>query len=143
MPAVLIAICSNPDCTRHAAAPRASDLPLQCPSCGAAMLAQCWKCERLLTDPFTSYCIDCGVPLKRILPLATRPEPLLAICANPECSGAVQTSRTVTFPSRCPKCHSPLVSHCWKCGARIIALEQHYCQGCGVPLKRLRATSKT
>jgi ribosomal protein L37E len=102
------------------------------------MLDRCWKCEQPLTDPFASYCTSCGVPLKRILPRAEHREPVLAICSNPECDGAVETALTATLPSRCPKCHSPLISHCWKCGGRVIDPQQHYCQVCGVPLKRLR-----
>jgi predicted RNA-binding Zn-ribbon protein involved in translation (DUF1610 family) len=139
MPTVAIAICSNPDCSRHAAAIQSSELPQSCPTCGAAMLDRCWKCEQLLADPFSSYCAGCGVPLKRILPRVEPRAPLLAICSNPECSGAATTTVTATFPSRCPRCHSPLISHCWKCGARVVEAEQHYCQMCGVPLKRLRS----
>jgi len=142
MPTVLIAICSNPDCTRHAAAPRSEQLPERCPTCGSSMLERCWKCERALADPFASYCTYCGVPLKRILPRSEPCEPPLAICSNPECDGAVETVRVATLQSRCPKCHSPLVSHCWKCGAKVVDLRQHYCENCGVPLKRLRATSR-
>ena len=137
MPTAVIAICSNPDCSRHAAAPYASELPQSCPTCGALMLDRCWKCERSLTDPFTAYCTHCGVPLKRILPRLEPRAPLLAICANPECDGAVETMLIASHPSRCPKCHSPLISHCWKCGARVVDRQQHYCQVCGVPLKRL------
>src|SRR4029077_8046672 len=95
------------------------------------------KCEQLIADPFSSYCAGCGVPLKRILPRTERREPLLVICSNPECSGAVTTAVIATLPSRCPRCHSPLISHCWKCGARVVEAEQHYCQMCGVPLKPL------
>ncbi len=139
MPTAVIAICSNPECTRHAAAPLASELPQRCPTCGAVMLHRCWKCEQPLADPFSSYCAHCGVPLKRILPRLEPREPLLAICSNPECSGAVTAAMIAALPSRCPQCHSPLISHCWKCGARIVEAEQHYCQICGVPLKRLRS----
>lgn len=138
MPTAVIAICSNPDCTRHAAAPVLNELPHHCPTCGAAMLDRCWKCEQPLADPFSSYCTHCGVPLKRILPRSEPREPVLAICSNPECSGAVQAVMSAAFPSRCPRCHAPLISHCWKCGARIVEAEQHYCQMCGVPLKRTR-----
>jgi ribosomal protein L37E len=102
------------------------------------MLDRCWKCERPLTDPFTAYCTHCGVPLKRILPRLEPRTPWLAICSNPECDGAVETMLIAAHPSRCPKCHAPLISHCWKCGARIVDLQQHYCQVCGVPLKRLQ-----
>jgi predicted amidophosphoribosyltransferase len=139
MPTAAIAICSNPDCSRHAAALLSSELPQHCPTCGAAMLDRCWKCEQPLADPFSSYCAGCGVPLKRILPRVEPRAPLLAICSNPECSGAVTTAMTATLPSRCPQCHSPLISHCWKCGAGVVEAEQHYCQVCGVPLKRLRS----
>ncbi len=138
MTMVVIAICSSPDCSRHAAAPRASELPERCPTCGAAMLERCWKCERPLSDPFSSYCAACGVPLKRVLPQLEPRAPMLAICSNPECSGAVETMMTANLPSRCPRCHAPLISHCWKCGARVVEAEQHYCQMCGVPLKRQR-----
>lgn len=137
MPTAVIAICSNPDCSRHAAAPIESDLPRRCPTCGASMLDRCWKCERPLLDPFTAYCTHCGVPLKRILPRTERREPLRAICSNPDCDGAVETALTAAHPSRCPKCHAPLIAHCWKCGARVVDLEQHYCQMCGVSLKRV------
>jgi predicted RNA-binding Zn-ribbon protein involved in translation (DUF1610 family) len=91
MPTAVIAICSNPDCSRHAAAPETSELPQSCPTCGALMLDRCWKCERPLTDPFTAYCTHCGVPLKRILPRPEPRTPWLAICSNPECDGAVET----------------------------------------------------
>ena len=137
MPTVLFAIYSNPDCARHAAAPLEDQLPHLCPTCGASMLGRCWKCEYLLVDPFSSYCTYCGVPLKRILPRSEPREPLIAICGNPECDGAVAAERTATLPSRCPKCHTALISHCWKCGARVVDVQQHYCQVCGVPLKRV------
>ncbi len=137
MPTAMIAICSNPECTRHAAAPQSSELPEHCPTCGAAMLDRCWKCEGLLADPFSSYCTHCGVPLKRVLPRLEPREPVLAICSNPECDGAGVTAAIAASSSRCPKCHAPLISHCWKCGARVVDAEQHYCQICGVPLKRL------
>jgi len=100
MPTVLIAICSNPDCTRHAAAPRSEQLPERCPTCGSSMLERCWKCERALADPFASYCTYCGVPLKRILPRSEPCEPLLAICSNPECDGAVVSE--VSLAARLP-----------------------------------------
>ncbi len=137
MPATsVIAICSNPDCTRHAAAPRPADLPAACPTCGAPMVDRCWKCEAPVTDPFSSYCRACGVPLKRVLPRAGRPEPVIAICGNPDCDWAVAVERAAARPSRCARCGASLLSHCWKCGARVVDLRQHYCQACGVPLKR-------
>ena len=84
MPAGVIAICSNPECTRHAAALLSSALPSRCPTCGSEMLDRCWKCELPVTDPFSSYCVGCGVPLKRVLPKAESRTPLLLICSNPE-----------------------------------------------------------
>lgn len=137
MPAAVIAICSNPECARHAAALLSSGLPSTCPTCGSAMLSRCWKCELPVADPFSSYCSGCGVPLKRVLPKVEARLPLLAICSNPECDGAIETRMTAAFPSRCPKCQAPLISHCWKCAARVIDRDQQYCQACGVPLKRL------
>ena len=137
MPHVVIAICSNPDCTRHAAAPPEQELPQRCPACGASMLERCWKCEQLLVDPLSSYCTYCGVPLKRILPRIEPREPLIAICSRPECDGAVTTVSTATLPSRCPKCYAPLIAHCWKCGARVVILQQYHCQLCGAVLKRV------
>lgn len=137
MPAIgVIAICSNPDCTRHAAAPRPADLPAACPTCGAPMVDRCWKCETAVADPFVSYCAACGVPLKRVLPRPGRPEPLIAVCANLECDWAVVVERASMLPTRCPRCAVAPLSHCWKCGARLVDLRQHYCQVCGVPLKR-------
>lgn len=137
MPATgVIAICSNPDCTRHVVAPRTADLPLVCPACGSRMVDRCWKCEAVVTDPLSSYCASCGVPLKRVLPHGARPEPHIAICGNVECDWAVVEERTSALPSRCPRCHTRLVSHCWKCGARIVDAGQGYCHACGVPLKR-------
>jgi len=135
MPAA-IAICSNPDCTRHAAAARPAELPTACPTCGAPMVARCWKCEVSITDPFTSYCAHCGVPLKRVLPRAERREMLLALCGNPECDWAVTVEHTAAMPSRCPRCGTAVVSHCWKCGTRAVDITQLYCAACGVPLKR-------
>jgi hypothetical protein len=143
MPAGVIAICSNPECTRHAAASLSSALPSSCPTCGSEMLDRCWKCELPVTDPFSSYCVGCGVPLKRVLPKAQSRTPLLLICSNPECDGAVETFATATLPSRCAKCQAPLISHCWKCGTRVIDREQQYCQNCGVPLKRLSPSFRT
>jgi predicted RNA-binding Zn-ribbon protein involved in translation (DUF1610 family) len=140
MAAAQIAICSSPDCTRHASASADGRLPVECPTCGSQMLDQCWKCDRPLTDPFSAYCEACGVPLKRILPQGAVHEPLLAICSNPECDEWVTTTRLAALPSRCPTCHAPLVSHCWKCGARVLAGDQHYCHDCGVPLKRVSQT---
>ncbi len=131
-----IAICSNPDCTRHAAAPNPADLPSACPTCGAPMTDRCWKCEALLADPFAAYCAGCGVPLKRVLPRTERQEPLLALCGSPDCDWSIAVDRTAAMPSRCPTCGTALLSHCWKCGARVVDLLQLYCQGCGVPLKR-------
>ena len=136
MSAQVIAICSNPDCARHAAAPRSVDLPAACPSCGAPMVDHCWKCERPLTDPFSSYCAHCGVPLKRVLPRLTPRLPLIAICENIECDWAVAVERTALLPTRCARCGAALLTHCWKCGARTVDLQQQYCQECGVSLKR-------
>jgi predicted amidophosphoribosyltransferase len=136
MAVLVIAICSNPDCTRHASAAAAAQLPRECPTCGSAMVDQCWKCDRPLADPFSAYCAACGVPLKRILPEVEAREPLLAICSNPECDGWVATMVLAALPSRCSRCHAPLVSHCWKCGTRVVEADQQYCQFCGVPLKR-------
>lgn len=132
----VIAICSSPDCTRHAAAVRPADLPATCPSCGAPMVDRCWKCEEPVTDPFSSYCALCGVPLKRVLPRPAPREPLIAICGNIECDWAVMVELTALLPTRCARCGATLVSHCWKCGARTVDLHQQYCQVCGVPLKR-------
>jgi predicted RNA-binding Zn-ribbon protein involved in translation (DUF1610 family) len=132
----VVAICSNPDCTRHAAALRPADLPSACPTCGAPMVDRCWKCQGVVEDPFSSYCAYCGVPLKRVLPQVGRPEPLISICGSPICEWAVTVERTAALPSRCPRCGTGLLSHCWKCGARVVDLHQHYCQVCGVPLKR-------
>ena len=78
-------------------APRGEAHPERCPTCGSSMLERCWKCERALADPFASYCTYCGVPLKRILPRSEPCEPLLAICSNPECDGAVETVRVATL----------------------------------------------
>lgn len=137
MPATgVIAICSNPDCTRHAAAAQPAELPAACPTCSAPMIDRCWKCEGAIADPFSAYCAHCGVPLKRVLPRAEPREPLLAICGNPDCDWAVAVERTAVLPSRCPRCGTGLLSHCWKCGARVVELHQHYCTVCGVPLKR-------
>jgi predicted RNA-binding Zn-ribbon protein involved in translation (DUF1610 family) len=138
MAADTIAICSNPDCTRHAAAPRPADLPAACPSCGAPMIDRCWKCDGPVSDPFGSYCAHCGVPLKRVLPRVTPQEPLIAICGNMECDWAIMVERTALLPTLCARCGTALVSHCWKCGARTVDLHQYYCQSCGVPLKRRR-----
>jgi predicted amidophosphoribosyltransferase len=135
--ATAIAICSNPDCTRHAAAAQAAQLPERGPTCGFVMVERCWKCERAIVDPFSAYCADCGVPLKRILPNVEAQRPVIAICSNPDCTGAIETAALAALPSRCERCHAPLVSHCWKCGTPISAADQHYCQFCGVPLKRL------
>lgn len=132
----VIAICSNPDCTRHADARAPVDLPEVCPTCGSPMLARCWKCEAVLTDPFSSYCFRCGVPLKRVLPRSERGGRRLALCGNPDCDWAVETRQASALPSRCPRCGTSLVAHCGKCGAPIVDLHQHYCQVCGVPLKR-------
>ncbi len=136
MQAGVIAICSNPDCTRYAGADVPSDLPEMCPACAAPMLARCWKCEAPLTDPFSSYCGRCGVPLKRVLPRPGAAGPLLAICGNPECDWAVEVKQVFALPSRCPQCGTSLLSRCWKCGARVVDPDQHYCYACGVPLKR-------
>ncbi len=137
MPATAaIAICSNPDCTRHAAAANLVDLPPTCPTCAAPMVDRCWKCETPLTDAFSTYCSRCGVPLKRVLPRAERQAPLIAICGNPDCDWAIAVDRTAALPSRCPRCRTALLAHCWKCGTRVVDLHQHYCQTCGVPLKR-------
>ncbi len=136
-----IAICSDPDCTRHAAAATPAALPSICPTCGAAMVARCWKCEAPLQDPSSSYCADCGVPLKRVLPRMERQAPLLAICGNPDCEWAIAVDRTAALPSRCPTCGTGLLSHCGKCGTRISDLHQHYCQACGVPLKRSKRSA--
>jgi predicted RNA-binding Zn-ribbon protein involved in translation (DUF1610 family) len=141
MSATVIAICSNPDCTRHAAAQTEAGLPPACPTCGAAMLARCWKCAEMVTDPFSSYCEYCGVPLKRILPRAVPREPRVAICMNPDCDWAVAAIQLTLLPSKCPRCGSALVSHCWKCGVRVVDLQQHYCQACGVPLKRRKRSA--
>lgn len=139
--AAAIAICSDPECTRHAAALTAAALPDACPTCGAAMVNRCWKCEAPLGDPFSSYCADCGVPLKRVLPRTERLAPLLAICGSPECDWAVAVDRTAALPSRCTACGTGLLSQCWKCGTRITDRQQHYCQACGVPLKRHRRSA--
>jgi rRNA maturation endonuclease Nob1 len=100
------------------------------------MVDRCWKCAVALTDPFSAYCARCGVPLKRILPRTKERAPILAICRNSDCDWAITVDRTAALPSRCPKCRTSLLSHCWKCEARIADLNQHYCQACGVPLKR-------
>ena len=130
-----IAICSNPDCTRHAAATTPGGIPARCPTCGAPMFDRCWKCEASVTDPFSSYCAHCGVPLKRILPRHTVTRTVIAICANPECDGAVEATTTSALLSRCPKCRTALISHCGKCGARVVDPLQRFCQVCGVSLK--------
>jgi predicted RNA-binding Zn-ribbon protein involved in translation (DUF1610 family) len=130
------AICSNPDCSQHAGADVMSDLPETCPTCAAPMLARCWKCAAPLTDPSSSYCGRCGVPLKRILPRAGSAVSLLAICGNPECDWAVEVTQVFTLPSRCPRCGTSLLSRCWKCSARVTDPHQYYCDACGVPLKR-------
>jgi predicted amidophosphoribosyltransferase len=131
-----IAICSNPDCTRHADADVPSDLPETCSGCGSPMLARCWKCETPLTDPQSFYCGRCGIPLKRVLPHPRGGAPLLAVCGNPECDWGIEVVQVAALPSRCPECRTPLVSRCWKCGAGVRDINQHYCQACGVPLKR-------
>jgi len=136
MQAEVIAICSNPECNRHAGARVLIEIPDTCPACGSPMLTQCWKCETPLTDPFMTYCAHCGVPLKRVLPRTERGRRFLAICGNPECDWAVEVQQASALPSRCPRCRTVLVSHCWKCGSGIVDLHQHYCQVCGVPLKR-------
>lgn len=136
MSVFIVAICSNPDCTRHAAPDARGSLPGTCPTCGAPMLDRCWKCAIALTDPFSSYCGSCGVPLKRVLPRAPKRAPVLVLCGSPDCDWAAEIVSTAALPSRCPVCRTPVVSHCWKCGAHVIDLAQLYCQACGVPLKR-------
>lgn len=140
MPPGVIAICSSPECTRHAAAQAAGDLPRACPTCGAPLLAACWKCAAPITDPFTAYCAACGVPLKRVLPLPRRAQAarLVAICSDPECDWAVAVLEAAALPTRCPACGAALAGDCWKCGSRVTETDQHYCGVCGVPLKRRR-----
>jgi len=138
MPAAVIAICSNPDCTRHAAAPAPGEVPEACPTCGAPMLTDCWKCSAPLVDPRSSYCTQCGVPLKRVLPRRQPAPPHVLVCTNPECDWGITVVSAATVPSRCATCGSGLAAECWKCGTRITDPRQHYCGACGVPLKRQR-----
>jgi ribosomal protein L37E len=137
-----LAICSSPDCTSSANAPRPDALPETCAECGAMMVHECWKCGASVVDITASYCAGCGVPLKRVLPHREAAAPLLVvICGDPECDWASAGVSTMARPTRCPECGTEVASECWKCGARIDGPQQHYCGACGVPLKRGRRTS--
>lgn len=135
--ATLFAICSDPECTGSANALRFEALPEICAVCGAPMITTCWKCGAGVPEATAGYCRGCGVPLKRVLPRHAA-APLVLICGNPECDWASAGSSAGAMQTRCPQCGSTVTADCWKCGARISDPRQHYCAGCGVPLKRGR-----
>jgi predicted amidophosphoribosyltransferase len=136
-----LAICSSPDCTQFATAPRGEALPDTCADCGAAMVQECWKCESAVTDATASYCAACGVPLKRVLPRREAAAAhLVLVCSDPECDWASAGVPAMAMPTRCPECGTEVTTDCWKCGARITDIRQLYCGVCGVPLKRGRRT---
>lgn len=129
------AICSSPECSRSATAPRFEDLPATCPTCAALMLQTCWKCGAEIAAETSLYCADCGVPLKRELPRSSA-VPLVLVCGNPECDWGMAGASASAMQTRCPTCGGEVTAECWKCGTRITDPGQHYCARCGVPLKR-------
>jgi ribosomal protein L37E len=136
-----LAICSSPDCTGSATAPRPEALPERCADCGETMVHECWKCAAPVANVTASYCAACGVPLKRVLPRRDAAAvPLVLVCGDPECEWASAGVSATAMPTRCPECGSEVSSDCWKCGARVEDPRQHYCRACGVPLKRGRRT---